>query len=114
MLVSNSDTQRLAFATALLFGLAAGPAHADTLQDCERFAIAHFKKNGSDVTRVQVERPAAPIIDRYDAKVGSQHVSSEVMGFARLTTPAGTKRQRYLCLHAGDGKGAVYFGLTLE
>jgi hypothetical protein len=114
MIVLSQRLGLVGLSSFVVFISLTGQASADALQDCERFATAHFKKNGSDVTRVQIERTASPIIDRYDAKVGSQYVSSEVMGFVRLTTPAGIKRQRYLCLHAGDGKGAVYFGLTLE
>jgi hypothetical protein len=112
-LLMRYGTRSIAAAIVLLVSFASS-ARADVLQDCERFATVQFRKNGSDITRVEVERPQSPIIDRYDAKVGSQYVSAEVMGFVRLTTPSGVRRQRYLCLHAGEDKGAVYFSLTLE
>lgn len=95
----------------LTTGLAifASPALADMNVDCEKHGLAFSKKHGGGITRIQIERAEFPITNRYDDKVGSQAVSTELMGFARVTTPEGTKRMRYICLH--DGKKAVYLGL---
>ncbi len=87
-----------------------GPALADSFADCERFATAWFKKQGAAYTRLQIERVEFPEVNRFDDKIGSQFVSSEIFGTVRLTEPGGMKKRRYLCLH--DGKRAVYFTLV--
>ena len=86
------------------------PALADMSVDCEKHGLAFSKKHGGGVTRIQIERTGFPVANRYDDKVGSQHVTTELMGFARITFSEGTKRTRYICLH--DGKRAVYFGMV--
>ncbi|MGL4728038.1 MAG: hypothetical protein ACRCWO_04715 [Bosea sp. (in: a-proteobacteria)] len=88
----------------------AKPALADQSSDCERHGLAFFKKQGAAITRLQIERTQFPEVNRYDDKVGSQFVSSEIFGKVRVTETEGTKTRRYLCLH--DGKRAVYFGLV--
>jgi hypothetical protein len=89
--------------------LAATPARADTEADCERHALAFSKTQGGTLTAVKIEREDFPVSNRYNGKVGSQPVSTELMGFARVTSPEGTRRMRFVCLH--DGKRAVYVGL---
>ncbi len=91
--------------------VAPGPAIAQTDQiaDCERHGLAFSKRQGGDITRIQIERSADAIINRYDDMVGSQRVSTEYIGFARVTSPSGSRRMRYVCLH--DGRRAVYLGL---
>jgi hypothetical protein len=49
-------------------------------------------------------------VNRFDDKIGSQFVSSEIFGLVRLTDADGVKKRRYLCLH--DGKRALYFTLV--
>lgn len=101
---------RLKFSAALALSLwLSSPALADMTGDCERHALAFSKKHGGGITRIQIERAQFPIENRYDDKVGSQHIATELMGFARVTTSEGTKRMRYICLH--DGKKGVYFGM---
>jgi hypothetical protein len=85
-------------------------ASADQFGDCERFGMALFKKQGSSYTRLQIERTQFPEVNRFDDKVGSQFVSSEIFGIVRLTAAYGVKKRRYLCLH--DGKRALYFTLV--
>jgi hypothetical protein len=89
-------------------------AAADGIADCERYGVTFFKRHGADVTKIQIEKGDALQINRYDDKVGSQFVSTEYIGFAQVTSPDGAKRQRFVCLHEGDGKRAVYFGLIAE
>jgi hypothetical protein len=91
---------------AVLMAMLASPAQADMSGDCEKHALAFSKKQGGTMSRIQIERSQSPIADRYDDHVGSQFVSTELSGFARVTSPDGAKRMRYLCLH--DGKKAVY------
>ncbi|MBY0610632.1 MAG: hypothetical protein K2P80_00455 [Beijerinckiaceae bacterium] len=92
----------------LLFNLTGTVASADMTSDCERHAIAMSRKHGGDLRKIEIERKDFPIEDRYDDKVGSQPVSTELKGIVKLTTAAGMRQSRYICLH--DGKKAVYFG----
>jgi hypothetical protein len=103
-------TAGLAAASLLLANI----ARADGVADCERHALAFFKRHGSGVSKIQIETGTGLDINRYDDKVGSQFVSTEYVGFARVTAAGGVKRQRFVCLHAGDGKRAVYFTLIAE
>jgi hypothetical protein len=98
-------------ATCALLALAAPlPARADPFTDCERFGSALFRKQGSSYTRLQIEKVEFPEVNRFDDRIGSQFVSSEIFGLVRLTGPEGVKKRRYLCLH--DGKRALYFTLV--
>lgn len=104
-------------ATALLVlvaGLLPASARADGPGDCERYGVAFSKRQGGTISRLQIDKGDSLVINRFDDKVGSQMVATEYMGFARVTTPEGTKRQRFVCLHEGDGKRALYFGLLFE
>lgn len=92
----------------VLFSLTGTAARADMTGDCERHALAMSRKHGGDLRKVEIERKDFPIEDRYDDKVGSQPVSTELKGIVKLTTAAGMRQSRYICLH--DGKKAVYFG----
>ncbi len=89
-------------------------ACADGPADCELYGLALHKKQGGMTTRIVIERGASLVDNRFDDMVGTQRVSTEYMGFARITGPDGTKRQRFVCLHAGNGKKPVYFGLLLD
>jgi hypothetical protein len=97
-------------AIPLVLVLSVSPAAADQFADCEKHALAFGKKQGASYTRLQIQREQFPEVNRYDDKVGSQFVSSEILGKVRVTTPEGTRLRRYLCLH--DGKRAVYFALV--
>lgn len=100
---------------ATLLGLCApAVAQNDQLAACERFAVAFGKKQGGTLVRVQIERGDSLTTNRFDDKVGSQTVSVEYVGFARMTDPSGSKRQRFICLHEGDRGRAVYFGVFYE
>ena len=89
-------------------------AFADGLADCERYGVAFSKRQGGTVSRIQIEKGNSLVVNRFDEKVGSQMVATEYTGFARVTTPEATRRQRFVCLHAGDGKQAVYFVVLLD
>ena len=98
---------------ALVPSLAA-VARADGIDDCERYALVFGKKQGWSETKVKIDRSDSLVDNRFDAKVGTQYVSTEYMGFAELTSPSGKRRARFVCLHEGDGKKAVYFGVFLD
>jgi hypothetical protein len=95
---------------ALLALAAPLPALADQFTDCERFGTAFFKKQGAQFTKLQIEKTEFPEVNRFDDKIGSQFVSSEIFGLVRVTGAEGVKKRRYLCLH--DGKRALYFTLV--
>ncbi|MGL4440992.1 MAG: hypothetical protein ACRCUE_17160 [Bosea sp. (in: a-proteobacteria)] len=104
-----------AWMAAVFLGFGA-PAMAqnDQLAACERFAVAFSKKQGGTLSRVQIERGDTLTTNRFDDKVGSQAVSVEYVGFARVTDQSGSKRQRFICLHEGERGRAVYFGVFYE
>ncbi|MGL4975586.1 MAG: hypothetical protein ACRC56_09840 [Bosea sp. (in: a-proteobacteria)] len=106
----------LVLSSAVLFALGAKPAAAqqDFLVECERFGVAFTKKHGASTSNIKIERGNALNVNRFDDSVGSQFVSTEFSGFAMVTDGEGARRQRFVCLHEGAGKRAVYFGLFDE
>jgi hypothetical protein len=102
---------RVAASIGVALALAAPmPALADQFTDCERFGMAFFRKQGAQYTKLQIEKVEFPEVNRFDDRIGSQFVSSEIFGIVRLTDAEGMKKRRYLCLH--DGKRALYFTLV--
>lgn len=89
-------------------------AQQDFLVECERFGVAFLKKHGASTSSIKIERGNALNVNRFDDTVGSQFVSTEFSGSARITDGEGARRQRFVCLHEGAGKKAVYFGLFDE
>jgi hypothetical protein len=104
-------TSFLALCAGLLLS---SSARADGPGDCERQGLAFSKRQGGTISRIQIDKGDSLVVNRLDDKVGNQMVSIEYMGFARVTTLEGIKRQRFVCLHEGDGKRALYFGLLME
>ena len=102
-------TRRLLRGLALCL-LAAPAGAADMLADCERHAVSFFRAAGADIRSVTIDRGDSLVVDRYDADVGRQRVATEYFGWADVASGDGTRRQRFVCLHAGAGKGAVYVG----
>ena len=102
---------RLAFVTALC-ALAAWPALAqksteDGLRDCEKLAAVKFKAENPAfkhfaITRADVEE------DKFADKVGSQFVSTVYHGKATYQAVGAPDEVRFICLHGGLGKGAVF------
>lgn len=99
-------------AAAALCALAAAPALAqksteDGLRDCEKLAAVKFKAENLafkkfTITRADVEE------DKFADKVGSQFVSTVYHGNAVLQDSGAPQDVRFICLHAGLGKGAVF------
>ncbi len=104
---------RLAALVLLAAPLAAGaqtrPA-SDPLADCERFALAESKRDGGTLKAVRIERGDSLIENRFDKKIGGQHVATEYIAFAAVEDAGGKRRARVVCLHAGTpANRAVYF-----
>jgi hypothetical protein len=86
----------------------------EELGDCEKLAVAFSRKHGGMISAARIERGASLAINRFDDKVGSQRVSTEYVGFARITEQGASRRLRFICLHEGGIGSAVYFGLFYE
>ena len=92
--------------------LAVAPALAqksteDGLRDCEKLAAVKFKKGNSafkrfDIVRADVEE------DKFADKVGTQFVSTVYHGKATYQAAGAPDNVRFICLHGGLGKGAVF------
>jgi len=104
---------RIALAFSML-GCGSALAAQDKIADCERFAMATLKSDGSPATKVEIERGDSLYDNVFDKKVGSQYVSGEYMGWVKTISPKETRRERFVCLHEGDGKKVVYFGFVPE
>ena len=98
----------------------AAPVHAqlrseiEELGDCEKLAVAFSRKHGGMISAARIERGDSLAINRFDDKVGSQRVSTEYVGFVRITEQGASRRLRFICLHEGGIGSAVYFGLFYE
>ena len=103
---------RLALVAALC-ALAAWPAVAqksteDGLRDCENLAAVKFKQENPAfkkfaITRADVEE------DKFADKVGTQFVSTIYHGNAVYQAAGGEPADvRFICLHGGLNKGAVF------
>lgn len=82
----------------------------DPLADCERFALAESKRDGGTLKSVRIERGDSLIDNRFDKKIGGQHVATEYIAFAAVEDAGGKRRARVVCLHAGTpANRAVYW-----
>ena len=97
---------------AALCALASWPALArksteDGLRDCEKFAATKFKQENAAfkkfaITRADVEE------DKFADKIGTQFVSTVYHGKAVYQAAGEPADVRFICLHGGLGKGAVF------
>jgi hypothetical protein len=74
------------------------------------FWLAFLRKQGSAITKLLIGRERFPKVNRYDDKVRSQFLSSEILGKVRAVEGQGAKLRRLLRLH--DGKRAVHFAFV--
>jgi len=103
---------KLAAATALC-ALAASPAMSqksteDGLRDCEKLAAVKFKQENSSFKKFAIERGDNLEEDKYTDKVGTQPVTTIYHGKAVYQSSGEPGTVRFICLHAGLGKGAVF------
>lgn len=103
---------RLALAAAVCALCAAPPALAqksteDGLRDCEKLAAVKFKQENSAFKRFAIER-ADVEEDKFADKVGTQFVSTVYHGKAVYQAAGEPDTVRFICLHGGLGKGAVF------
>ncbi|MGH6725325.1 MAG: hypothetical protein ACREB8_02110 [Pseudolabrys sp.] len=97
---------------AVLCVLAAAPAVAqkstqDGLRDCEKLAAVKFKQENGAFKKFTITR-AAVEEDKFADRVGSQFVSTVYHGKATYQAGGAPDEVRFICLHGGLGKGAVF------
>jgi len=102
---------RLALAAALC-ALAAWPALAqksteDGLRDCEKLAAVKFKGENPAFKKFAISR-AGVEEDKFADKVGTQFVSTVYHGKALYQAGGEPAEVRFICLHGGLNKGAVF------
>jgi hypothetical protein len=79
----------------------------DGLRDCEKLAAVKFKQDNPAFKRFTIDR-ATVEEDKFTDKVGSQFVSTVYHGTANYQAAGHAQSVRFICLHAGVGKGAVF------
>ena len=102
---------KLALAAALC-ALAAAPALAqksteDGLRDCEKLAAVKFKQENPAFKKFEIAR-AGVEEDKFTDKVGTQFVSTVYHGKATYQAGGEPAEVRFICLHGGLNKGAVF------
>lgn len=113
--MSRPQTTQLRLAALVLCALSAAAqaqtrSAPDPLADCERFALAESKRDGGTLKAVRIERGDSLIENRFDKKIGGQHVATEYIAFAAIEDSGGQRRSRVVCLHAGTpANRAVYW-----
>ena len=99
-------------AAAALCALAAAPALAqksteDGLRDCEKLAAVKFKGENPAFKKFAISR-AGVEEDKFADKVGTQFVSTVYHGKALYQAGGEPAEVRFICLHGGLNKGAVF------
>ncbi len=94
-----------ALAGALIDPVAAAPQ--DSLAECEQHAMAFYRAHDAKLKSLKIDRSSV-IHNRFDDKVGRQCVSSEYIGWAQAVWSDRETRERFVCLHEGEGKKAAY------
>ena len=97
---------------AALCAFAAAPGLAqksteDGLRDCEKLAAIKFKQENPAFKRFAIDR-AEVEEDKFADKVGTQFVSTVYHGKAVYQDTGAPQNVRFICLHGGIGKGAVF------
>jgi len=108
---------KLVLAVALC-ALAAAPAALAQqsteagLRDCEKLAAVKFKRDNAAFKHFTIDR-ASVEEDKFVDKVGTQFVSTVYHGKASYQDTGAPLTVRFICLHAGVGKGAVFVYMLL-
>jgi hypothetical protein len=99
-------------AVVVLCAFATVPALAqksteDGLKDCEKLAAVKFKQENPAFKKFAIAR-ADVEEDKFADKVGTQFVSTVYHGKAIYQSGGEPAEVRFICLHGGLGKGAVF------
>jgi hypothetical protein len=98
----------VAILCALVVPALAQKSTEDGLRDCEKLAAIKFKQENSSFKKFAIERGDSVEEDKFADKVGSQFVSTVYHGKAVYQSSGEPDTVRFICLHAGLGKGAVF------
>ena len=79
----------------------------DGIRDCERLAAVQFKRHSPVFRRLLIDR-ATVEDDKYADNVGPTFVSTIYHGKATYEAAKGPQPTRFICLHGGVGKDAVF------
>jgi hypothetical protein len=79
----------------------------DGLRDCEKLAAKKFKQENAAFKKLEIVR-ADVEEDKFADKVGTQFVSTVYHGNAVYQAGGEPDQVRFICLHGGLGKGAVF------
>ena len=77
------------------------------ITQCSRQATMQFSRRDPTFRRFVIERVSVQD-EKYAEMVGNQYISSIFHGRALYEGAGGPKRVRFICLHAGFSKGAVF------
>lgn len=79
----------------------------DGLNGCERYAAVKFRRHDAAFRRFIIDR-ASVVADRVADKAGNQFISTVYNGKAIYEAAAGPRTVRFICMHGGTGRGAVF------
>ena len=79
----------------------------DGIRDCERLAAVQFKRHNPAFRRFTIDR-AKVEDDKYADSVGTTFVSTIYHGRATYEAAKGPQPTRFICMHGGGGRGAVF------
>jgi hypothetical protein len=79
----------------------------DGIRDCERLAAVQFRRHNPAFRRFVIDR-AAVTVDRYADQVGATFIAAIYHGTAIYEGSRGPHTTRFICLHGGVGKDAVF------
>lgn len=99
-----------AIAFAIVLGASAALAQkstADGLRDCEKLAAVKFRQENPAFKKFAIDGTDVNE-DKFADKVGTQFVSTVYHGKATYQADGKPDDVRFVCLHAGLGKGAVF------
>ena len=94
-------------ATLILPSRANAQSPDPTVKSCQTYARELYREV-KEIRQIQLIDDAKTRRDRFENKVGSQFISTEVMGNGRLMTQKGWQNFSYLCLLESETK-ALYF-----
>jgi hypothetical protein len=95
----------LAMSATILGGGAVAQPH-DGIADCERHAKAVYGRD-ADFKSFVIDRRTVEE-ERFDDKIGSQHVEAIWRGRATYTSRREMRSRSFICLHAGGSNGALF------
>jgi hypothetical protein len=79
----------------------------DDIRDCERIGAIQFRRHDPAFRRFNIDR-AKVEVDKFADKVGSTFVATIYHGKATYEAGKGPRTTRFICLHGGVGRDAVF------